>query len=95
MGVAMQQYEETNYHLEEPIIPLEEEEKEENCAVEHVGYCQHYVDQGGACGKLFYHPIETDNNSQNSDELTGMGKSKQEQLNTMCEILKAILGKVF
>ena len=44
MGVAMQQYEETNYHLEEPIIPLEEEEKEENCAVEHIGNCQHYVD---------------------------------------------------
>ena len=43
----MQQYEETNYNLEKLIIPLEEEEKEENCVVEHVGYCQHYIDQGG------------------------------------------------
>ena len=40
----MQQCEETNYNLEEPIIPLEEEEKEEDCAVKHVSYCQHCID---------------------------------------------------
>ena len=40
----MQQHEETNYNLMVPIIPLKEEEKEENCAVKQVGYCQHYID---------------------------------------------------
>ena len=43
-GVAIQQHEETNYNLKEPVILLREEEKEEDCVVKHVGYCQHYVD---------------------------------------------------
>ena len=46
----MQQHEETNYTLEEHVIPLVEEEKEKNYVVKHVDHCQHYTDQGGgAC----------------------------------------------